>query len=483
MTVVPTSPLIVRPRSYWRQNLLVSLAAFVLTVAVVYFFSRIYLPKSAVAKNSKAIATVEVKQAASSHHLPADCLFRSPWLSKEIKSHLKSEEFLRQALRNCGIKTPASNDKFAQNASLITVEKLWQGLSVRDASGAASGVKRITLELTLSNSDDAPKIARALADAFVGEYRTYWAAEAQKAYLDALARTQHAEEAHRTAEAKLQAFRDDLAKQEKVPQTRQTTENQVLQKATTQTIDNPLWLELKRKLETLKKQEAELLGKMNPVHPEIIYIRDNIADIEHQLSVTPRWIMEFPAGNTPRLMASSPPNQTLSTQKQNKPAQVEINTDTKNTKTAETLKQLQEDAELTGLEYQDKLEHEKQIYKATRLEPTFLVNVSPVATANTQQTHTGRLLGLMLFGGFAMAVGTGFFSSGLTTEPPVATIADLEPLLPVPIIGVAPGQEGSANPLARKRRQTILRWTLILLGGMIIIGCMGSVSWCFSQLA
>ena len=63
-----------------------------------------------------------------------------------------------------------------------------------------------------------------------------------------------------------------------------------------------------------------------------------------------------------------------------------------------------------------------------------------------------------------MALGIGVFSSGVSTQPVLASIADLEPLLPVPIIGVVPAKDQSSDPFARRRRREILRWTLILLG-------------------
>jgi hypothetical protein len=88
----------------------------------------------------------------------------------------------------------------------------------------------------------------------------------------------------------------------------------------------------------------------------------------------------------------------------------------------------------------------------------------------------------MLCSGFAMALGIGVFSSGVSTQPLLASIADLEPLLSVPVIGLVP-KDQSSDPFARRRRRAILRWTLIVLGGLLVLGCSIGVNCYFSHLA
>ena len=122
--------------------------------------------------------------------------------------------------------------------------------------------------------------------------------------------------------------------------------------------------------------------------------------------------------------------------------------------TAETLKQLQLAAERTEQEYLNKLRIKQSIFDASQKEPTFLVRVNPVPVTNKQPGPNRGFIGLMLCSGFAMALGIGVFSSGVSTQPVLASIADLEPLLPVPIIGVVPAKDQSSDPFARRRRQS-----------------------------
>ncbi|MGD0283971.1 MAG: hypothetical protein ABSB95_16695, partial [Dissulfurispiraceae bacterium] len=195
--------------------------------------------------------------------------------------------------------------------------------------------------------------------------------------------------------------------------------------------------------------------------------------------------VESPANNSsqglisPALVKSSPLNNEKEIQESNSPeniAAVNLN------QTAETLKQLQNAAEHTEQQYLEKLLCEQKLFDISRKEPIFFIRVEPLAVANTQPGSNRGFIELMLCSGFVMAVGIGVFSSGLTTQPVLATIADLEPFLPVPIIGVVPGKDRSSDPIARRRRQTIRRWTMILLGGLIVLGCIGSVYWFFIHL-
>ncbi len=150
--------------------------------------------------------------------------------------------------------------------------------------------------------------------------------------------------------------------------------------------------------------------------------------------------------------------------------------------TAETRKELLLTAEHTERDCLEKLAYKQKLCEIARNEPSFSIRVNQVAMANPRPASNRGFTGVLLFSGFAMALGTGVFSSGLSTQSVLASIADLEPLLAVPIIGVVPAKDRSSDPFARRRRRTILRWASILSGGLIILGSMGGVYWFFAQL-
>src|SRR3972149_23920 len=93
-----TAAVHVRPRSFRRRHLMVSLAAFALTIAAVYILSRYIFPNTSTVKGSKAGAAIEVTPAANIDNLPENSVLRAPLVFTEIQSRIKAPEFLRQIL-------------------------------------------------------------------------------------------------------------------------------------------------------------------------------------------------------------------------------------------------------------------------------------------------------------------------------------------------------------------------------------------------
>jgi hypothetical protein len=460
-----------------------SLTAFGLTVAAVYFISQNLFHKSGLEKGSKAVAIVEQKPVKDQINIPNRSVFGSSVDLEYIKTRIMSPAFLQQALCDGGIEISPLGENGTHNASIVFLEQLRQGLSIRSKPGGGSGENHIILELSLTQSSDAPRIARALADRFVHEYRTFWAAKVQDAYLTVLAQADQAQQAHRDAVEKLQSFKDNADKQGQLTEVGHPLRSPTPELETPQIADNPAWVKLDRKLTSLRQLETALLANKTPLHPDILDIRGRIADCEQQMASTPRFTDESATDSSAQRIAPSSLVKTpyFQNEKENKDriSRDDLFATDNQSGTTETLKQLQDAVDLTELEYLKILHCEQQIFKASHEEPIFLVRVSPMAIAMTGPKSNRGLIELMLCSGFAMAVGISVFSSGVTTQPVLATIADLEPLLPVPIIGVVPGKDQSFDPIARRRRRTILRWLSILSGGLIILGCMGGVYWFF----
>ncbi len=480
-----STALVVRPRSVWRRHLMLSMIAFGLTVAVVFFISQNAWKKSNTVKGSKAIAIMQYKPADDRANLSNSPIFSSTLNLNNIKTRILSPSFIRQALCDSGLDASPPGKDNAPTASFIYGEQLLQGLSIRAKPGTVSGDNQIILELTLTQSPNAAKIARALADRFVSEYRTFWATEAQKARIAASSEAEQAEQANYEAAEKLQAFEDNVLKQEKAsPQ--QTSITSTDQQTEPKIPDNPAWIELDRKLASLRQRETAILVNKTPLHPDVQNIQARIADFQQQLDSIPRFAAETSANhptqniNSPVSVKAPPLKNKNEIQQSNTPENLAQGVN--QNETAETLKQLQLAAERTEQEYLDKLRIKQSLFDSSRKEPTFLVRVNRVPVTIKQPRYNQGFIGLMLCSGFAMALGIGVCSSGVSTQPVLASIADLEPLLPVPIIGVVPAKDQSSDPFARRRHKAILRWTLILLGGLLVLGCIGIVYWFFIYL-
>jgi hypothetical protein len=457
-----------------------------MTAAVVFFISQNSWQKSNAAKGSKAIAIMSYKPANYRANLSNRPVFSPSSNLKNIKTRILSPSFIRQALGDSGIDASPPGKDNSPTASFIYGEQLLRGLSIRTRPGTVSGENQIILELSLTQSPNAAKIAQALADRFVREYRTFWAAEAQKACLAASSQADQVEQAHYEAAEKLQAFEDNVLKQEK-SSPEQPSLTPTDRQPSSKIPDNPAWIELDRKLALLHQREAAMLVNKTPLHPDVQDIRARITDFQQQLDSIPRFAAESTTNNPTQHIDSPAAVKTPPLKNENEIQQSNTRENmakgVNQNETAETLKQLQLAAERTEQEYLTKLRIKQSIFDASRKEPTFLVRVNPVPITIKQPGPNRGFIGLMLCSGFAMALGIGVFSSGVSTQPVLASIADLEPLLPVPIIGVVPANDQSSDPFARRRHVAILRWTLILLGGLLVLGCSIGVHCYFAHLA
>jgi hypothetical protein len=484
-TYTKSGALVVRPRAIWRKNTVLSLAAFGLTAAAVYFISQKYFDKSSGEIYSKAVAVVEQKIVASGENFPIASDLETSLNLKNIKIRVMSPAFIRQALLDCGIGTSPADENNAGKLPIISLEQIRQGLKIQIIPQSASVGHQISLELTLNNSPDASRIVRTLADRLVREYQTFWTAEMRDAYLAASEQADQARQSNQDAVEKLLKFKENISKQGQTPPTKPTTQSQTASLEKKQPDYNPAWIEINGKIESMRRHEVKMLETKTPLHPDIQYIRSCMADLEQRLEATPRFIAESSMDNKVQEPTTNPPVNTSSAiEKNNQESEKHEGADSgiKSDKTAEILAQLQDAVTLAEREYREKLQREQQIFDAGRKEPVFSVNINPLAVAKHEQKRNHGLMELMLFSGFAMAIGVGVFSSGVTSEPVLGTIADLEPYLLAPIIGVVPGKEQVFDPAARRHRQVMLKYTAILCGGLLVLGCFGCLYWFFSQI-
>ena len=68
-----------------------------------------------------------------------------------------------------------------------------------------------------------------------------------------------------------------------------------------------------------------------------------------------------------------------------------------------------------------------------------------------------------------MALGVGLISTGRSIEPPLASVAELNRAISVPVVGVVPSYNPAVNPRAVKRKKMLMRAFLSLVG-LIVVG-------------
>ena len=367
-------------------------------------------------------------------------------------------------------------------ASSDFVEQVLRGMSIRLELDAVSGANLIGLELTLKERPDAGNIVAALADRFAVEYRRFWSGEAAKAYEEAASQADEAIQIYAEAAGVLEAYEEYAANLDKTPRQERTT-SPGNEPSGARVGENPAWVELSRKLALLREQEKAMLEIKTPAHPDVQEIDERIADFQRQLESTPRFASETgehnpvremeAAANPVRPMESTAVGKTpaLAGEKENASAKAaeDMAVEGRQVEAGDIEKKLQSVVKDAKQDCQDKLAYKQKLFKTAGKIPSFSISVNQSAIASPRSPRGS--MGIVLFSGFAMAVGTGALSSGVTARSLLATIADLEPFLQVPIIGVAPANESRGNAVGRRRRRMFFRWALIASGGLIVAGC------------
>jgi len=488
--------LVFRPRSTWRLPLGLAAVAFGLTAGAVYFLEG--MPHRSEVAGSKAIAMLEHRPGGS-QKLWADCdVFGSPAALKNAKARILTPSFVRQALlgalQTSAIAAQASSRNSATDEagnrlmpvkggagspSSEFVEEVLRGMSIRVEQDAVSGDNLMSLELTLVERPDAGKIVAALAERFAVEYRRFWSGEAAKAYDEATSRADEALRIYAEAAEVLDVYEEYAADLDNGPGLAADTS---ARPSEAHIGENPAWVELNHKLTLLRDREKAMLEIKTTAHPDVQELDERIADFRRQLDSTPRFTSAAGAYNPVREMeASANPVRPMDSTSAGKTPKFVGRNETATARKTENIavngspveaadieKMLQSAVESAKRDYQEQMARKRELLEAAGRMPSFSVSVNQSEIAGPQLPRGS--MWIVPISGFAMAVGTWAFSSGATAQSLVATIADLEPLLQIPIIGVAPAAESRNNAARRRRRRTILRWGLITLGGLTVAG-------------
>lgn len=214
-------------------------------------------------------------------------------------------------------------------------------------------------------------------------------------------------------------------------------------------IENPRWLELRQKISRLEQRRDQLLVDRTPLHPAVREIGDEISDARGKLAAIPRQIVDHNVKTAP----ASPSDNRIVEESQQKRAEL--------TAAVENSRLACENADRTAKEILQKQQ------AGLRL-------VVQYATAEQDPTPTDvgwqRLIWTSLMASVLMTFGVGAVSAGVKIEPPVATVAEVESDLGMPVLGVIPSDEAEVDAAAIFHQYRTRR-TAIALGLLLIVGC------------
>lgn len=218
-------------------------------------------------------------------------------------------------------------------------------------------------------------------------------------------------------------------------------------------MENPRWLEAKQELSRLEQRRDQLLVDRTPLHPAVREIADEISAVQGKLAAIPRQIVDQNAKNATAKPTDDYPNK----ESQQKRAEL--------TAAVESSRLACENADRAA----------KEILQKQQAGPQLVVQYA-TAEQDAEQALVPadvgwqRLVWTSLMASVLMTFGVGAVSAGVKIEPPVATAAEVEDDLGLPVLGAIPG-DGAKVDVAAILQQYRMRRTAISLGLLMMLGC------------
>jgi len=220
--------------------------------------------------------------------------------AQAIRDQIVTEANLRWAM------SPSAPDAAASGEALAWVR---QNLDVSVGNTATPGELEVSIALTGPDAREAAELVDRLAERWAQQQRERGAAAARDACVQARHAAEQARrqwlEAKAQRDAFLQHYFEQLVAEAKpAPAVRPKAPEPARGPA-----ENPEWLELNGQVEELRRQHSALLAERTPLHPSVRKIDAQIADLQQRLRAVPREA----ADRGPELpsVLPPPPDQTL----------------------------------------------------------------------------------------------------------------------------------------------------------------------------
>ena len=266
-------------------------------------------------------------------------------------------------------------------------------------------------------------IVNVVASAFSQASRAEWKLHLEQAYSVVQARVQQAERQLFEAQARLELLRDRRIRaaaniSPPVPQ----------QPAT---VENPVWAKICHRLADLEERKRVLLFECTPLHPSVLETEIRIADLRREMaSIPPRITQEPPVASPVGVLPPDVP-------------------DSREVQAAQqVVEQMKQD-----LQQAQAMELAARRARGEELKVD-IVDADPLPPPPAPSHTNTLMLGKALVVATTSIVGLGMISLGASLEPVLSSVAELEDVLPVPVVGVIPAthpcRRSAASPLHRR---------------------------------
>jgi hypothetical protein len=485
----------VRPGISWKAHKRFYAAVAVMTALLIYLWGWNKAQQADLASEYTATAAVCHPSGSADATVGGGVAASAGLDFSALQLHIRDAENLQHAILAADASLAALPPPQREATLRQAIDELRQTLQV--STSAVATPREVRVEMQCSGRDPAFVVAlvNTLANQYAQDCRAQWKQRTQEAYQAACDASQAAhrqltDAKNRLTKLVVQAgtatgapYTDNLNADKLPLEAQQATGKAELpadsslaaQKTSPSepaTADNPDWVELNRQLGELEQHRTELLVTRTPLHPAVVETETRIGERKRQLAQTPRTI---PAGSTHTATAAERPA--------NLPPRNAVPAVPAEQRGAENA---QQSAELAAALHQLRGEVnraedaqfatdqvERQALEACH--QTLRLEIQSAAPADRHAPGPGlRVLLTAMTAALTTLGGVVMVAAGVGMEPKLATLEEVELLLPVPVIGTI---FGSGNESHRQpKRQWLTRLALIAAGVTLVAGCL-SAAW------
>jgi hypothetical protein len=452
----------VRPPISWKAHKAFYVFVFLVTGVLIYQWGWLKADRSQPAGEYTATASVRhdaynLRPAGVS---PAES-GRNGSAPDDIRGQILSTPSLERAVREVEAWTAPRDGESPEAALQRAVEDARRALLVEVTEKPASGEMRVAITSTQAQPQPALLLANTLTEHYAADFRTRCRAAAQDAFLTSRDASQRAQRDLLQATGRL----EKAEKEQQQQAGRKPAEAGSTPAVEPKPAEDPQWTELSGQLTRLQQRRAALLIDRLPAHPAVQEAELRIAETKRLLDATPRWTAvpqsPTPAGKQPAVVERK------------------IEPSVSPAETARQLQQLRDAVAQATQINETAAAAERRARHACEQEPRIDVQLAQTCEATAAEAG-GPGVGLLfasLFVGLVAAAGVCLVGVGVSIEPTINNIAELESLLGAPVVGAIPTDTSDADPADTTRRQQLTRWALIGGGGVLLFLCILLARW------
>jgi hypothetical protein len=305
---------------------------------------------------------------------------------------------------------------------------------------------RTAVSISLSDlpRESISPLVNMVASAYVQACRSQWKVDVEHAYSTAQQKLSDAQREAQAADSRLELLR----------QRQSAASTTVIEKPAPppDSVENPKWTEAARRLAGLEERRRVLLFERTPLHPSVQEIEMHIDDLRREMATIPARIVQQPASEPSRL-TSLPPG----------PSPAELQAAQQEVAKLHNKVAQAETSARTALAA-------RNVELRIDLEPA---EALPPLSASPRIGWS--LVGTSLVTATTSVVALAIISFGASFEPALASVAELQAVLPVPVFGVVPAAHPARSPARSALRRRVARSVAIAFGLLML----AAVAWFF----